>query len=101
MKEVSVYPEDFNKPPIGQGLNKTAIVRLESNWPVDKTTREKVTDPERIMKMGYVDKLRRSTNKIGATFIDYFYDSGTCVFQVGVVYFYGDELLLLYPIRTM
>ena len=90
LKEVSVYPDDVNKPDVGCGLNKTAIVRLESNWPVDKTTRERVTDPERINKMGYVDKLKRSTNKIGATFIDYLYESGTCVFQVGVVCFHGD-----------
>lgn len=77
-----MYPEDVNKPPVGEGLNKRAIVRLEANWPVDKTTREPVTDPERIDKLGYVNKLKRSTAKIGATFIDYLPESGTCVFQV-------------------
>ena len=80
-----MYPDDEDKPPVGRGLNKTAIVRLERNWPVDKTTREVVTDPERIEKMGYVNKLKRSTAKIGGTFIDYFPETGTCVFQVGVV----------------
>ena len=84
LKEVQVYPDDEDKPPVGKGLNKTAIVRLERNWPVDKTTREVVTDPERIEKMGYVNKLKRSTAKIGGTFIDYFAETGTCVFQVGV-----------------
>ena len=83
-KEVAVYPDDVGKPPVGSGLNKVAIVRLEGNWPVDKTTREKVKDPVRIEKMGYVTKLKRSTAKIGATFKDYDPETGTCIFQVGV-----------------
>ena len=96
LKEVQVYPDDDNKPPVGQGLNKTAIVRLEGNWPVDKTSRELVTDPERIEKMGYVNKLKRSTSKIGGTFIDYFPDSGTCVFQVGVVCCHDSMMVHIY-----
>ena len=94
VKEVQVYPDDEDKPPVGKGLNKTAIVRLEKNWPVDKTTREMVTDPDRIEKMGYVNKLKRSTAKIGATFIDYFPESGTCVFQVGVPCFHDNTWLI-------
>lgn len=85
LKEVSVYPDDVNKPDVGEGLNKVAVIRLEGNWPVDKTTREKVKDPDRIKKMGYVEKLKRSTANIGASFIDYLHETGTCVFQVGVV----------------
>lgn len=79
-----MYPDDEDKPPVGKGLNKMAIVRLEKNWPVDKATREVVSDPERIEKMDYINKLKRSTAKIGGTFIDYFPETGTCVFQVGV-----------------
>lgn len=89
-KEVAVYPDDINKPPVGCGLNKVAIVRLHGNWPVDKTTREKVKDAVRIEKMGYVNKLKRSTAKIGGTFKDYDPDTGTCMFQVGVACFHGD-----------
>ena len=90
VKEVQVYPDDDKKPPVGSGLNKRAIVHLEGNWPVDKTTREIVTDPDRISKMGYVNKLKRSTAKIGAAFIDYLPENGTCVFQVGVACCLGD-----------
>ena len=82
LKEVAVYPDDRGKPPVGQGLNKKAIVKLERNWPVDKSTREVVQDLDRLERMGYAEKLRKSTTKIGATFLDYVPETGTCVFEV-------------------
>ena len=81
-KEVSVYPDDVNKPPVGDGLNKHAVVILEGNWPVCKTTREPIRDAERLRTMNYVEKLRRNTTKMGATFLDYIPETGACVFEV-------------------
>ena len=81
-KEVSVYPDDVDKPPIGDGLNKHAVVILEGNWPVCKTTREPIRDAERLRTMNYVEKLRRNTTKMGATFLDYIPETGACVFEV-------------------
>lgn len=83
-KEVAVYPDDYSeaKPPVGQGLNKKAQVRLEGYWPVCKTNRVPIKDPDRLAEMDYVGKLRKSTEKIGAQFIDYIPQKGTCIFEV-------------------
>lgn len=83
-KEVVVYPEDQAKPPVGEGLNKRAIVTLEGCWPVCKTTREHIRDPERIAAMNYREKLKRSTEKLGARFLDYSPETGSCSFEVRV-----------------
>lgn len=82
VKEVSVYPDDSCKPEVGCGLNKPARVTLEQAWPVCKTSRRPITDPDRLDKMGYEEKLRRSTAKIGGHFIEYDRETGACVFEV-------------------
>ena len=56
---------------------------LDGYWPLDKTTRQPIKDPEHIGITNYVATLRRSTSKIGARFLDYIPLKGTCVFEVG------------------
>ena len=67
---------------MGTGLNKKAIIQLSGYWPMCKTTRTPIKDPERLAQLDYVQKLKRSTKKIGANFLDYFPATGTCVFEV-------------------
>ena len=81
-----MYPEDQAKPSVGEGLNRRAIVTLEGCWPVCKTTREYIRDPERIASTGYHDKLKRSTEKLGARFLDYSPETGSCSFEVQYVH---------------
>lgn len=77
-----MYPDDDNKPSIGTELNRKCQVTLEQVWPIDKTTREPIKDPERLLKMKYEEKLRRSTAKMSANFIEYRPLTGSWVFKV-------------------
>ncbi|KAM3955136.1 nuclear pore complex protein Nup98-Nup96-like, partial [Aphomia sociella] len=81
-KEVIVYPEDADKPPVGEGLNRRAIVTLDRIWPRDKTEKRAITDPDRLLKMDYEGKLRRVCDKHDTKFIEYRPQTGSWVFRV-------------------
>lgn len=81
-KEVVVYPDDNEKPPVGEGLNRKAQVTLDRVWPVDKTTRLPITDPVRIEAMDYEGKLRRASAKHNTKFVEYRPQTGSWVFKV-------------------
>ncbi|CAG9790496.1 unnamed protein product [Diatraea saccharalis] len=81
-KEVIVYPEDADKPPVGSGLNRRAVVTLDRVWPRDKTQRRPITDPDRLLKMEYEARLRRVCDKHDTKFIEYRPQTGSWVFRV-------------------
>ncbi|XP_063241725.1 nuclear pore complex protein Nup98-Nup96 isoform X2 [Bacillus rossius redtenbacheri] len=81
-KEVTLYPDDDNKPPVGQGLNRRAQVTLDRVWPMDKAKRKPIVDPERLAQMGYEEKLLRVCAKLNTRFLDYRPQTGSWVFKV-------------------
>ncbi|XP_050416506.2 nuclear pore complex protein Nup98-Nup96 isoform X1 [Patella vulgata] len=81
-KEVVIYPDDDDKPPLGEGLNKKAEVTLDCVWPADKSTRSPIKSVERLTAMNYQEKIEEITAKIGAKFIDYRPETGSWVFGV-------------------
>lgn len=77
-----IYQDDETKPPLGEGLNRKATVTLDRVWPNDKTTKQPITNPDRIAATNFVVKLQRSCAKLGTKFVDYRSDTGSWVFNV-------------------
>jgi len=103
-KEVIVYPDDSNKPPLGEALNKKAQITLDKVWPTDKSASATGADssnssssghhttirsPDRLRSMNYEDKLIRASTRIGARFIEYRPETGSWVFKVDHFSKYG------------
>ncbi|OUC45609.1 nucleoporin autopeptidase, partial [Trichinella nativa] len=82
LKEVTVYPDTSSKPPIGQGLNRAAIITLERVWPNDKTRQEPIKDAKRLEHLGYEEKLKRACEKMNAKFVSYAPTTGSWIFEV-------------------
>ncbi|KHJ93989.1 nucleoporin autopeptidase [Oesophagostomum dentatum] len=81
-KEVTVYPDESIKPPLGEGLNRPAEVTLERVWYVDRATKEEIRDPLKLIDVGWRDRLEKITARMGATFKDYRPSTGSWVFRV-------------------
>lgn len=77
-----VYPDDDNKPPVGEELNRAARITLLGVYPTDRTTREEITDVQRIKEANYTDYLREMTKKFDGEFINYEMTEGAWTFMV-------------------
>ncbi|KAG8939756.1 hypothetical protein FRC03_006076 [Tulasnella sp. 419] len=78
-KECSVYPDDYEKPPVGEGLNVPSRIELYGCWPVDKATQKPIVDENSPKVKAHTKRLK---NMEGTTFQSYDARTGTWVFDV-------------------
>lgn len=57
-RECTVYPDEHDKPPVGQGLNVRARITLENCWAVDRATREPIKDENHPKAAHHLKKLQ-------------------------------------------
>ncbi|UJR27442.1 hypothetical protein I4U23_008731 [Adineta vaga] len=84
-RQITVYPDDSNKPAEGEELNCQAIISLLGVYPIDRSVSnsgDEVTDPDRLIEMNYGNYLRDMTKKFQGKFIDYDVYTGTWKFKV-------------------
>lgn len=81
-KEVTVYLDDTQKPPVGEGLNRQAQVTLDRVWPRTKDDSKIITDPEEIMALDFSGNLRKACERLHSKFVEYRPDTGSWVFIV-------------------
>ncbi|CAF1189057.1 unnamed protein product, partial [Didymodactylos carnosus] len=87
-KEICVYPNEDNKPAIGMGLNKEAIIMLCRVYPsygqrsTNDTGNQLITDPDKLLSIDYPAVIKEQTKKMNVKFIDYDIYSGIWTFQV-------------------
>ncbi|VDP13083.1 unnamed protein product [Soboliphyme baturini] len=81
-KEVTVYPNNKDKPPVGESLNRRAVITLERVWPSDQATHEPIKDIGRLERMHFWQRLKKASLKMGAKFLAYAPDTGSWSFEV-------------------
>lgn len=87
-KEIIVYSDDSEKPPLGQGLNRPAQVTLDNVFPRNNQG-EPIRDLRALADMRYGEKLRMLDSKYGIRSMDYRPETGSWVFTVSHFSKYG------------
>lgn len=81
-RQVTVYPENASKPPMGKGLNVPSTIYLENSWPRSHGGRKAV---EARTGPAYEKHLKRLRGTKGTEFVNY--DAGTGVWTFKVQHF--------------
>ena len=78
-RECTVYPDEHDKPPVGEGLNVRAKITLENCWAVDRATREPIKDENHPKAAHHLKKLQTMPETI---FEDFNIQTGEWTFIV-------------------
>ncbi|GAM18330.1 hypothetical protein SAMD00019534_015050 [Acytostelium subglobosum LB1] len=78
-REISLYPDDSKKPPVGQGLNRKAMVTLEQCWPLNADGNYRRSDLDLAR---YEAALKKRAKKDEIQFLEYERQTGIWRFKV-------------------
>lgn len=78
-RECTVYPDEKEKPPMGEGLNVRAKIELEGCWPIDKATGDPIRDEAHPRMKPHISRLRKIPD---TDFQSYDSETGVWVFIV-------------------
>lgn len=86
-REIIVYPDESTKPPVGEGLNRRAMVTLDTVYPIVRG--RSMTRPNREVLGYFLESLRRKCRRKGMRFTEYRQETGSFVFEVDHFSKYG------------
>ncbi|KAI1004659.1 Nucleoporin [Podosphaera aphanis] len=86
MRQVTVYPDSYQKPPMGKGLNVPSTITLENSWPRKKDRKTPLTDQTGVRLQKHIEKLKRVED---TEFVSYEKTTGTWTFRVPHFTTYG------------
>ena len=79
MRQISVYPDERNKPPQGRELNVPAICYVENSWPRSHQGRVKIMENSGPKIERHLRRLKEHT---GTEFKSFDFDTGVWIFRV-------------------
>ncbi|SZF00802.1 unnamed protein product [Blumeria hordei] len=86
VRQVTVYPDNCQKPPVGRGLNVPSTITLENSWPRKKDKKTPLTDQSGVRLQKHIEKLKKVPD---TEFVNYEKATGTWTFMVPHFTTYG------------
>lgn len=81
-KQVVIYPDDENKPPVGTELNRPAKVTLLKVWPMDRSCGEPIRDVDKLKSLNYEARVIAACKRMNVDFVHYIPETGDWCFKV-------------------
>ena len=78
---VRLYPDNENKPPENQGLNRKALVTLDNIWPSDPETKRAIQGEDSALQFAFINELKERCQKMSVDFVEYRCDCGSWVYR--------------------
>lgn len=78
--EITLYPDDSKKPPVGHGLNRRAQITLDNVYPVKSG--KIIRNPDDALVMCFMDNLMDVCQRKNMRFFEYRPHTGSFVFEV-------------------